>query len=165
MKYCRKISSVTLVALFLIGLSTLSVASNNQTDNKVERLAEEFKYPTADAKSRIVPQPSDSLTILAQADRSKAEILIARETYRFYAIYFFIAAAIASLVIVLMCIRKTQNHNAEDIVNATGLILIIFGTIIVVMIADVEQQLTAAIGILGAIAGYLFGTMRKGKRE
>jgi hypothetical protein len=27
--------------------------------------------------------------------------------------------------------------------------------------AETEQQLTAAIGILGAVAGYLFGTMRR----
>lgn len=167
MKYCRKISYVTLVVLFLVGLSTLSVASNNQTENKisVEKLAEEFKYPPGGERSRIITDPSDYSTILAEADRLKAEILKIREQHRFYTVYFFIAAAIASLVIVLTCIKKIPDHNAEDIVNATGLILIIFGTIIVVMIADADQQLTAAVGILGAIAGYLFGTIRKGKRE
>lgn len=167
MKYCRRISSVIFVVLFLIGLITLSVASNNQTEDKiiVEKLAEKYKELPIDAESRIVPESSDYSTILTRADSAKAEILRTREAYRFYAVYFFIAAAIASLVIVLVCIKNTQNHNAEDIVNATGLILIIFGTIIVVMIADVEQQLTAAVGILGAIAGYLFGTIRKGKRE
>ena len=45
--------------------------------------------------------------------------------------------------------------------NATGLVYIIFGTIILVLIATTEQQLTAAIGILGTVAGYLFGTLHR----
>jgi len=40
------------------------------------------------------------------------------------------------------------------------LIIIVYGTIILVLVAEAEQQLTAAIGILGAIAGYLFGTIQ-----
>jgi hypothetical protein len=38
------------------------------------------------------------------------------------------------------------------------LVLVIYATILVVVIARAEQQLTAAIGVLGAIIGYLFGS-------
>lgn len=62
---------------------------------------------------------------------------------------------VSSLVIVLYFL-KTRQASAKDIVNASGLILIIFGTIILVLVVDTSEQLTAAIGIMGAIAGYLF---------
>ena len=47
-------------------------------------------------------------------------------------------------------------------VNGSGLVLVIFATVLVVVLAKVDQQLTAATGILGAIAGYLFGKATKG---
>lgn len=56
----------------------------------------------------------------------------------------------------ILLFLKGREHNAKDIVNAAGLTLIIFGTIILVLVVDTTEQLTAAIGILGAIAGYLF---------
>lgn len=71
------------------------------------------------------------------------------------------ATAIISLLIVLWFITNT-NYSANHIVNASGLVLIIFGTINLVILARADEQLTAAIGIMGAIAGYLFGTMRRG---
>jgi hypothetical protein len=40
-------------------------------------------------------------------------------------------------------------------------VLVIFATVLVVILAKVDQQLTAATGILGAIAGYLFGKTTK----
>lgn len=74
--------------------------------------------------------------------------------------------ALGSLVIVLTFLFKTTQHTAGDIVNATGLTLIIFGTIILVLVVQTSEQLTAAIGVLGAIAGYLFGSLqRKGAGE
>lgn len=69
-----------------------------------------------------------------------------------------IAAGIVSLVIVLWFLKLIGTKEASTMVNASGLVLVVYATILVVMIAKAEQQLTAAIGILGAIAGYLFGT-------
>lgn len=53
--------------------------------------------------------------------------------------------------------RKTSQCSGGDIIHASGLVLIIFGTLFLVVIVEVDEQLTASIGILGAIAGYLFG--------
>ena len=47
-------------------------------------------------------------------------------------------------------------------VTGSGLVLVIFATVLVVILAKVDQQLTAATEILGAIAGYLFGKSAKG---
>lgn len=51
------------------------------------------------------------------------------------------------------------------IVNGSGMVLVIYATVMVVIIAKAEQQLTAAIGILGAIVGYLFGSTAKAQGE
>lgn len=71
--------------------------------------------------------------------------------------------ALASLAIVLWFLRKTSLFTADHIVNVTGLIFIIQGTIILVLMAKTDEQMTAAIGILGAVTVYLFGTMRRGE--
>lgn len=68
-----------------------------------------------------------------------------------------------SLVIVLRFITSKPSYSATHIVNAAGLIFIIFGTIFLVLLTDSESQLTASMGIIGAVAGYLFGTMRRGE--
>jgi hypothetical protein len=72
-----------------------------------------------------------------------------------------IGAGIVSLVIVLGFLKLIGTREASTMVNASGLVLVVYATVLVVMIAKAEQQLTAAIGILGAIAGYLFGTAAK----
>ena len=67
--------------------------------------------------------------------------------------------SVVSLTIVLTFL-KSRNPSAKDIVNVTGLTLIIFATIILVLVVNTSEQLTAAIGILGAIAGYLFRSVQ-----
>ncbi|MDH5231842.1 MAG: hypothetical protein OEZ58_09005 [Gammaproteobacteria bacterium] len=77
----------------------------------------------------------------------------------FWYIVLLSALCVTTLTIVLTFL-KDHSHSAKDIVNATGLTLIIFGTIILVMVVNTSEQLTAAIGILGAIAGYLFRSVQ-----
>jgi len=71
------------------------------------------------------------------------------------------ALAVVTLVIALWFMKGTPNHTAGDIVHLSALNFIVFGTIILVLVASTEQQLTAAMGVLGAIAGYLFGTLQR----
>ena len=42
-----------------------------------------------------------------------------------------------------------------------GLVTVIFGAILLAMVVDTDQALTAPMGILGAIAGYLFGSAQR----
>ena len=75
-----------------------------------------------------------------------------------------IACGIVSLVaifIIMIVLRHVTkvDHTATNLIHISGLILIVFGTIILVIVADGSDQLTAPIGVLGAIAGYLFGKM------
>jgi 5-bromo-4-chloroindolyl phosphate hydrolysis protein len=103
-------------------------------------------------------------SIAAEADKLQANIILIRERNKFFSIGFLLVSLMVSLYCILYFIRKTR-HGADDIVHASGLVLIIFGTIIIVLMVDVEQQLTAAIGIMGAIAGYIFGTMNRSSKE
>ena len=72
-----------------------------------------------------------------------------------------VVAMILALLIVLFFIRKNVDHTAEQVVRACGLVLVIFGTLFISVYASTADQLTAPIGILGAIAGYLFGSAQR----
>ncbi len=65
------------------------------------------------------------------------------------------------LALVLFCLKKIPNCSSESLVNAVGLILVIEGTIFMAVSALTTEQLTAPIGLLGAVAGYLFGSARR----
>lgn len=84
-----------------------------------------------------------------------ADIKLVRVNNEFWYIVLLCSLCIVSLTIILYFLKQSE-HTAKDMVNAAGLTLIIFGTIILVLVASTSEQLTAAIGILGAIAGYLF---------
>ncbi|GAB4251452.1 MULTISPECIES: hypothetical protein [Deferrisoma] len=68
---------------------------------------------------------------------------------------------VATLAAVLGVLLWRPPHSTALILNAAGLVLVVFATVFIVVLADAEQQLTAAMGILGAIVGYLFGSMRR----
>lgn len=98
-----------------------------------------------------------------QADDSSAQIIKTRVNNEFWYIVLLCTVALVALFMVLVFLRG-RGHSAKDVVNAAGLILIIFGTIILVLVVDTTEQLTAAIGVLGAIAGYLFGTIQADRK-
>lgn len=73
--------------------------------------------------------------------------------------------AVVSLVVVLGFIKSGKQFQPRDMVNATGLVLVIFSTIMVILLSDVGVQLTAAMGVLGGIAGFLFGSFNSNVRS
>jgi len=66
-----------------------------------------------------------------------------------------------SLIIITVLMKMTPSHQAKDVVTAVGLVSVIFSTLILVLVVDTASALTAPMGILGAIAGYLFGSAQK----
>lgn len=106
----------------------------------------------------------DDVSRTRSPDELKHDLNMAREANRFWVGVAIACTWFLSLVVVLFCVARAK-HSASDVVNAAGLVLVVFGTIMLVLIADAEAQMTAGIGILGAIAGYLFGTMRSGARS
>ena len=143
------------------------------TDPQLELGRQMGAYDNAVAAGYPAPAPTQSAatsatqptaaTPTATADRLTHEYRMREEDNKLYEILILSALALLSLFIVLRFItRKPEtNYSATDIVNATGLIFIIFGTILLVIMADTDQQLTAAIGIMGAVAGYIFGAIKQ----
>jgi drug/metabolite transporter superfamily protein YnfA len=78
-----------------------------------------------------------------------------------FAIVLGVVAVAAHLIVLSFLYKQAPGH----IVGATGLVYIVFGTILLVVIANTDAQLTAAIGVLGAIAGYLFGRLQERGQE
>ncbi len=66
-----------------------------------------------------------------------------------------------SLLLVLAFLKNKETA-PETMVTGSGLVLVIFATVLIVILVKRDEQLTAATGILGAIAGYLFGKATKG---
>ena len=67
------------------------------------------------------------------------------------------AALYAFSLIIIIIFMWDKKHQAKDIVTMVGMVSVIFGTLLLVLMIANTEQLTAPMGILGAIAGYLFG--------
>ena len=150
----RRFSSVLAAGLVLCVWIVASLAA--QTDPPQEPVSSRFDYENVQnelkAPQAVAPAPADSFT---------NEFLREQVTSERWYIVLLCIVSIVSLSVVLFFIKTSKDYSARDVVNASGLNLIIFGTIILVLIVDTHEQLTAAIGVLGAIAGYLFGTLQK----
>lgn len=96
---------------------------------------------------------------------TKAEYRQMQEMHRFYLITAMIAVTPIFLLILLHFIRQSKDYNENAIIHSSGLVLVIQATIIVVLASPTTEQLTAAIGVLAAIAGYLFGSAKRTKSE
>lgn len=76
-----------------------------------------------------------------------------------------IVAVPLTVGILLWALMRHKHASTVDLINGAGLVLIIFAIIFVVVVADNEQQLTTSIGVLGTIAGYLFGSYVGARRN
>ncbi|HZI83226.1 MAG TPA: hypothetical protein VFF44_04885 [Casimicrobiaceae bacterium] len=65
------------------------------------------------------------------------------------------------LLIVLLALRFGGVKSPEHIMLAAALVLVIQATLTVSLTAEGSDSLSASMGILGAIAGYLFGRSRQ----
>lgn len=135
----------TIVILFAFLVQQPVLAAGNNLSESEGIVSYEQQYQQSEA---------DTTAVEASPDIQKLRI-----NNEFWYIILLGLLCIVSLVIVLSFL-KYRDHTAKDIVNAAGLTLIIFGTIILVLVVSTSEQLTAAIGILGAIAGYLFRSVQ-----
>lgn len=94
---------------------------------------------------------------------SVTQLRVENEFY--YVVILALLCLISLSIVMFFLVKIKQDVKAKDIVSSAGLIIIVFGTIILVLIVDTTEQLTAAIGILGAISGYLFRTAQEVNNE
>ena len=143
-------------------------ASNDQTSSELDEdnFLEEEPFISSRFDYQEVTKSADALTpqLGYNADALTLEHRITQEKHAFYEVMILAVMAVVSLTIVLAFMKCSGTCQPRDMVTTAGLILIIFSTIILVLVASSEEQITAAIGVLGAIAGYLFGTSAATRR-
>jgi hypothetical protein len=117
---------------------------------------EALSAPAPNAPVRDAALPRDAQ---ATADQLTHAFKMHRESNKVYEIAMLSGLAVISLFLVLRFLSSKGPSAAPHMVSATGLICIVFGTILLVLMVETDQQLTASVGILGAVAGYLFRSM------
>jgi hypothetical protein len=148
--------------LLVLTLAASSLASAD--DSVVKKLDAVGSYDTAlsasnsAASTTLAPEHA----LVANADELTNAFKMLQERNKVYEIVILAALALVSLFVVLRFLTIKTAYSATHIVNASGLICIIWGTILLVLMAQSDQQMTAAVGILGAVAGYLFRSMHQG---
>lgn len=109
------------------------------------------------------PSKSDSGANLLE--EKLVEYRILQERNRMNLLIAIIISTPILLVIVLFCLKNSPRCSEESMVSSVGLVLVIEGTMFIGVSAQTNEQLTAPIGILGAIAGYLFGAAKRRAAE
>lgn len=127
--------------LLLIALVILPLGMVYGTENdNISGAGSEFDYPEV---------PQSDIAELALIENTYNYVMITAILYAF------------ALIIITILMKITPQHQARDIVTAIGLVTVIFASILLVLVVDTTEALTAPMGILGAIAGYLFGRSQK----
>ena len=134
-------------------------ASAQSSDPKVAELERLFAYSETAPPLGVEAKPR-ATEETGELELRYHEFRVLQQQHKIIECGILALLALVAQSISLWFITRTT-HNAAHLMNATGLVYIIFGTIILVLIATTEQQLTAAIGILGTVAGYLFGTLHR----
>src|SRR5712691_2366139 len=148
-------------ALLVITCSILLLGANNLRSQDDPAKAYSYENAIAQAQQQ---QAGDVASITKTADQLAVDVRKHEKTMAFYEIVVISLIALISLVSVLGFLVRSPKHSASDLVHATGLIFIVYGTVFLSMTASTDQQLTAPMGILGAVAGYLFGQLKKGEK-
>jgi len=94
-----------------------------------------------------------------------ADYRMLQEKHRLWLLVAIVISTPILLIIILFCMKRTPGCSGESLINAVGLVLVIEGTMFIAVSAVTTEQLTAPIGILGAIAGYLFGSAKRRATE
>jgi hypothetical protein len=138
---------VTFAIAAVLMLSSPSAAQDKARD-PVDSALERFAYERV-AKSSS--QESEKI------DAGYHDYKMAQERNRLWALVLLVATAVTAHALLLW---RLGSSRPAHVVSGTGFIYIVFGTVVLVTLSDNKDQLTASMGIMGAIAGYLFGRMR-----
>lgn len=84
-----------------------------------------------------------------------------QEKHKLWVVLLISAMTPLFLFLVLHFLKNSSDNSGGNIVNVTGLILVIQATVLIVVTSTTSEQLTAAIGVIAAIAGYLFGSSKQ----
>ena len=134
----------------------LQQAFASEPDDAVRQAMEVGEQLKAEAEGTFQEEPLQDL---------EAEYRLQQEKHRYILGICIIFLTPIFLLIELFILKCTNACTAENVLNGTGLVLIIQATVLVVLLSPTSEQLTAAIGVLAAIAGYLFGSTRRSSTQ
>jgi hypothetical protein len=150
MKGIAAIASGLIIALWVpIGLCA---------DKSLEMIAPPYDQVLQDSPKDI---SSERHGVATPLDHLEQEYRMTLERNKLILFGLLSGTTIISLITVLLFIRNAHGANSapstEEMLSVSGLILIIFATVFLVLGADTQEQLSPPFGLLGAIAGYIFG--------
>lgn len=139
--------------------SLLTVISFSHAQNTPAPLSElqELQKDVLAGAEELGPPPQAP----AEESRDYALYRVEEESNRLILALSVLGTGCLSLLLVLAFLTYREAAQ-ESMVTGSGIVLVIFALVLVVILAKTDQQLTAATGILGAFAGYLFGKATKG---
>lgn len=140
-------------AAFLFSIMLASTSFGDTPPPTLSEFEKQIAMESAKAGQQQLafPDQPSQLTLYRMEEESNRVLLALSVT----------VAGLLSLFLVLSYL-KSREAPPDTIVVGSGLVLVIFATVLLVILVKVDEQLTAATGILGAIAGYLFGKTAKG---
>jgi hypothetical protein len=154
---------ILIITMIVTGYSILShtSVSADQASDRITRLADEIRQ---NSPSNLGLEQMPGQEDMEKDDillKKNVEFLMLQEKHRIYLLLAIVISTVILMAMVLFCLKNTSQCSEESIVNAIGLVLVIEGTMFIAVSALTTEQLTAPIGILGAIAGYLFGSAKR----
>jgi len=149
---------IALICVLILPLNVCAVEGESDISSQETELEAELERLDF---SRAISDISSDATAMLKASANPAQV----ENEFYYVIILALLCLLSLSIVLAFLTRLKDDVHPKDIMSSAGLILIVFGTIILVLIVDTSEQLTAAIGILGAIAGYLFRSTQEGGRK
>ncbi len=142
-----------LIAFFVImTLSAAAVVSAAESStSKIDKILNQAKKNKAESVQTVEAEASAPLFRMLQ-EKNKMILLVC-----------IIIMTPIFLYLVLTHIKNSNNYASDHVVHGSALVLVIQATTFIVVASPTSEQLTAAIGVLGAIAGYLFGSATRQK--
>ncbi|MFZ4856835.1 MAG: hypothetical protein ACOYL3_10600 [Desulfuromonadaceae bacterium] len=127
----------------------------------VGSVAEENSHLNFNNAPKIIQEAQASVDVAPTADKLTHEFRVLQENNKYKECLVLTIGVIISLIVVLFFVSRSRNYSTTHIIHASGLVLIVFGTIYVIILSDSDAHITGTMGVLGATAGYLFGSMGK----
>jgi len=140
------IQKILLLLTLMMLFGTVAYAEEGSSD-QVREIMDKFAY--SETTSQQMPTVNTTAEVLAM--QIEANVQFVQIT----------AALYAFALIIIIVFMWDKKHQSKDIVTMVGMVSVIFGAILLVLMVGGTDQLTAPMGILGAIAGYLFGASKK----
>ena len=155
-------------------IRNLFALQHEQIQQLHNRIAAIETPPTAINKPSAIPHIGGALSTnsLAAADKLAADVHLTQAGHRFWLAILVTLAGVIFLSLSLHYLNKIscrishspndssadeiRRNNNRNTINIVALHLIVFGMLIVIIAADVTEQINAAVGIFGTLAGYIF---------